>query len=100
MNKEEHNQLLNSLRDLNNSPDVAEIVNTLEQDYTSVLNNIDELKTSIETVTEERDKYANLNNKLWLENQTHKPPDEKEENVENVNNDNNLSYDDLINKLD
>lgn len=81
MTKDEHNKLLNIIK---TKVTDAEILNTLvdlEQDYTTMISSSEELNSTIETITKERDDYAKLNNKLWLQQTvTTELPNESEEN--------------------
>lgn len=68
MTKEEHNKLLDDLRKAESDVDRATLLVQLEQDYTSVLTERDSAVTDCQSAIVERDKYAKLNNELWLSN--------------------------------
>lgn len=68
MTKEEHKQLLNDLKSATTDVDRMGIIVKLEQDYSGVLNERDTAITTQATAIAERDKYAKLNNDLWLSN--------------------------------
>ena len=67
MKIEEYQEQINLLKQEQDETKRAQILMSLEQDYKSQLNTIQETQESLQQVTTERDNYAVLNNKLWLE---------------------------------
>ena len=67
MKIEEYQEQINLLKKEQDETKRAQILMSLEQDYKSQLNTIQETQDNLKKVTSERDNYAVLNNKLWLE---------------------------------
>ena len=67
MKIEEYQEQINLLKKEQDETKRAQILMSLEQDYKSQLNTIQETQENLQQVTTERDNYAVLNNKLWLE---------------------------------
>ena len=67
MKIEEYQEQINLLKKEQDETKRAQILMSLEQDYKSQLNTIQETQDNLKKVTTERDNYAVLNNKLWLE---------------------------------
>ena len=67
MKIEEYQEQINLLKQEQDETKRAQILMSLEQDYKAQLNTIQETQDNLKKVTTERDNYAVLNNKLWLE---------------------------------
>ena len=67
MKIEEYQEQINLLKQEQDETKRAQILMSLEQDYKSQLTTIQETQENLQKVTTERDNYAVLNNKLWLE---------------------------------
>ena len=67
MKIEEYQEQINLLKQEQDETKRAQILMSLEQDYKSQLHTIQETQDNLKKVTTERDNYAVLNNKLWLE---------------------------------
>ena len=67
MKIEEYQEQINLLKQEQDETKRAQILMSLEQDYKSQLTTIQETQENLKKVTTERDNYAVLNNKLWLE---------------------------------
>ena len=67
MKIEEYQEQINLLKQEQDETKRAQILMGLEQDYKAQLNTIKETQENLQQVTTERDNYAVLNNKLWLE---------------------------------
>ena len=67
MKIEEYQEQINLLKQEQDETKRAQILMSLEQDYKAQLNTIQEAQENLQQVTTERDNYAVLNNKLWLE---------------------------------
>ena len=72
MKIEEYQEQINLLKQEQDETKRAQILMSLEQDYKSQLHTIQETQDNLKKVTTERDNYAVLNNKLWLERNTTK----------------------------
>ena len=70
MKIEEYQEQINLLKQEQDETKRAQILMSLEQDYKSQLHTIQETQDNLKKVTTERDNYAVLNNKLWLERNT------------------------------
>jgi hypothetical protein len=81
MLKAEHTKILNDIKLCTSDADRMTLIIQLEQDYTGVLSERDSAKITAETATAESNKYAKLNNELWLENSSQKASG-KETNIE------------------
>jgi hypothetical protein len=68
MTKEEHKQLLTDFQKAETEPEKMKIMMQLDQDYIGILNERDTALSDFTKVKSERDEFATLNNKLWLEN--------------------------------
>ena len=75
MKIEEYQEQINLLKQEQDETKRAQILMSLEQDYKSQLNTIQETQENLQKVTTERDNYAVLNNKLWLERNNAKETD-------------------------
>lgn len=80
MKKEEHKEILTKLKNSDDTTEKIELLMTLEKDYNTLLNEIEENKINLENISKERDNYAKLNNDLWLSNNA--------QNKDNVNKNN------------
>lgn len=72
MTKDEHNKLLNDIKNCTSDADRMNFIVQLGNDYSGILSERDTAKTTAETATAEANKYAKLNNELWLENSSQK----------------------------
>jgi len=72
MTKDEHNKILNDVKNCTSDADRMNLIVQLERDYTGILSERDTFKTSADTAIAESNKYAKLNNELWLENSSQK----------------------------
>ena len=70
MKIEEYQEQINLLNQEQDETKREQIIMSLEQDYKSQLTTIQEAQENLKKVTTERDNYAVLNNKLWLERNT------------------------------
>jgi methionyl-tRNA formyltransferase len=68
MTNEEHKKLLNDLKTAATDVDRMNIIIKLDQDYGGVLAERDKAVADFKTAQETSDKYAKLNNELWLQN--------------------------------
>ena len=83
MKIEEYQEQINLLKQEQDETKRAQILMGLEQDYKAQLNTIQETQENLQQVTTERDNYAVLNNKLWLErNNTSETENTTEQNGE------------------
>ena len=100
MKKEEHKQILTQIQHAKTDVDRMALLMQLETDYGQVITERDNAVTERTTVTTERDKYAKLNNELFLQNsaQTADGQAVDSANVQNKDNDEHesqLTYEDL-----
>lgn len=72
MTKDEHNKLLNDIKNCTSDADRMNFIVQLERDYTGILSERDTATATAESATAESNKYAKLNNELWLENSSQK----------------------------
>lgn len=96
MTKQDYESIVAQIRiDGVTSDDLLSLTNVLAQDYDETLTLIDELQVKLVQAETDRDRYAKLNNDLWLEKKVIE--DVVEEIIENepVK----LSYDDLSDKF-
>lgn len=68
MTNEEYNQKMTKLRELSNTPEMAQIVQELQTDYTKINADLSSAKEEQQKAEEKADKYAKLNNDLFLQN--------------------------------
>jgi len=68
MTKDEHNKILNDMKNSTSDADRMTLIMQLSTDYSGVLSERDTAKTTADTATAEANKFAKLNNELWLEN--------------------------------
>lgn len=94
MLKEEHNKILNDIKTCTSDADRMGLILQLERDYTGVLSERDTAKNTAETAMAESNKYAKLNNELWLENSS-----QKNSGVETVINKPNIDNKEIPKKL-
>jgi K+/H+ antiporter YhaU regulatory subunit KhtT len=66
MTKEEHNKILNDLKNCTSDADRMNLIVQLERDYTGVLTERDTASATALKAQEEANKFAKLNNELWL----------------------------------
>lgn len=72
MTNEEYNQIMTQLRALSNTPEMAQIVQELQTDYTQLNSDLASAKDEQQKAEEKADKYAKLNNELFLQNSAQK----------------------------
>ena len=72
MTKDEHNKVLNDIKNCTSDADRMTLIVQLGNDYSGVLSERDTATTKAESATNEANKYAKLNNELWLENSSQK----------------------------
>lgn len=68
MKKEEHKAILDKIKNAQSDADRMALLVKLENDYISILTERDTAVTEKNSAVNERDKYAKLNNDLWLQN--------------------------------
>lgn len=68
MKKEEHKAILDQIKNATSEADRMKLLVELETDYTSLLTEHETAITEKNNAVTERDKYAKLNNELWLAN--------------------------------
>jgi len=88
MTKDEHNKLLNDIKNCTSDADRMNFIVQLQNDYTGVLGERDSAVTKSEIATNEANKFAKLNNELWLENSAQKSSgkETKTDNTDNTDN--------------
>jgi hypothetical protein len=84
MKKEEHKAILDKIKNAPTDADRMALLVELENDYSSVLTERDTAVTEKNSAVIERDKYAKLNNELWLQNSS-----QEELHQNNINNQSN-----------
>lgn len=67
MTKEQHNELLQTIRTTTDEATKSNALLELEKDYTTMLAESEESKTTITDLTANNKTLAEANNKLWLE---------------------------------
>ena len=67
MTIEEHNALLTKLRSLSDTPEMAGVVQELQQDYAKMTTDLTDFQNNLQKAEEKADKYAKLNNDLFLQ---------------------------------
>lgn len=92
MTKDEHNKILSLIKSKTTDTDIINSLVDLEKDYSSVINDSETLSSKLSEVETERDEYAKLNNKLWLQQTV---TTEVEEPTSEVEEPQKLSYEDL-----
>lgn len=92
MTKDEHNKILSLIKSKTTDTDIINSLVDLEKDYSSVINDSETLTSKLSEVETERDEYAKLNNKLWLQQTV---TTEVEEPTSEVEEPQKLSYEDL-----
>lgn len=71
MKIEDHKKILNQIKAISSdNADLSNLVMELEQDYIKVDNDLNSANIEKETLKTERDKFALLNNQLWLQTNT------------------------------
>lgn len=97
MDKIEHKKILDSLLTAEESERV-ELLARLESDYSEILTNLNESESKAKTLEESNAKYAELNNKLFLQIGVQNDNNSKNDNVNDINENekpNKISYDSL-----
>ena len=87
MTKDEHNKILNDIKICTSDADRMNLIMQLSTDYSGILSERDTAKTTADTATAEANKFAKLNNELWLENSSQRNSG-KETEVETATTDN------------
>ena len=67
MTIEEHNAILTKLRTLSDTPEMAGLVQDLQKDYAIMTNDLTDSQNNLQKAEEKADKYAKLNNDLFLQ---------------------------------
>jgi hypothetical protein len=67
MTKQEHVQLIESIRTAPSDVDRNQLLLKLTEDYTQVLTTVDTITAEKKSLTDENAKYAKLNNDLFLQ---------------------------------
>jgi hypothetical protein len=82
MKKEEHKALLEKLQKATTDAEKMECILELDKDYTGVLQERDTAVKERDTATAEKNKFAELNTKLWLENSAQTEEEKKHLNTD------------------
>lgn len=95
MKFEEHKSIIDNIVSKVDDADIREELITLSNDYKEMIATNETLNNDLKTVTEEKQKYAELNNKLILQQtvKTEKIDDNENNSTEEENK--KMSYDDL-----
>ena len=95
MKFEEHKKIIDNIVTKVDDADIREELITLSNDYKEMIATNETLSNDLKTVTEEKQKYAELNNKLILQQtvKTEKIDDNENNSTEEENK--KMSYDDL-----
>ena len=95
MKFEEHKSIIDNIVNKVDDADIREELITLSNDYKEMIATNETLSNDLKTVTEEKQKYAELNNKLILQQtvKTEKIDDKETNSTEEENK--KMSYDDL-----
>ena len=95
MKFEEHKKIIDNIVNKVDDADIREELITLSNDYKEMIATNETLSNDLKTVTEEKQKYAELNNKLILQQtvKTEKIDDNENNSTEEENK--KMSYDDL-----
>ena len=95
MKFEEHKKIIDNIVSKVDDADIREELITLSNDYKEMIATNETLSNDLKTVTEEKQKYAELNNKLILQQtvKTEKIDDNENNSTEEENK--KMSYDDL-----
>ena len=95
MKFEEHKSIIDNIVSKVDDADIREELITLSNDYKEMIATNETLSNDLKTVTEEKQKYAELNNKLILQQtvKTEKIDDNENNSTEEENK--KMSYDDL-----
>ena len=92
MTKDEHNKILNLIKSKTTDTDIISSLVDLEKDYSTVLTDSETLVSKLSEVETDRDNYAKLNNKLWLQQTVTTEVDEPTTEIEEPTK---LSFEDL-----
>ena len=95
MKFEEHKKIIDNIVNKVDDADIREELITLSNDYKEMIATNETLNNDLKAVTEEKQKYAELNNKLILQQtvKTEKIDDNENNSTEEENK--KMSYDDL-----
>ena len=95
MKFEEHKKIIDNIVTKVDDADIREELMKLSNDYKEMISTNETLSNDLKTVTEEKQKYAELNNKLILQQtvKTEKIDDNENNSTEEENK--KMSYDDL-----
>ena len=101
MNIEEHKNMLDNILELSeNNPKIQNVILDLKQKYVSEQTEYEELKAERDKLKQERDDYAVLNSRLYLErNETIKENQQQEENTQHIENAPRRTFEELNNNL-
>ena len=67
MTLDEHNSLIEKIRNCESIADAQETLLELSKDYAQMISTQEEINKKLEVATKERDTFRDVNNKLWLE---------------------------------
>ena len=100
MNIEEHKKLLNNILELSdNNPKIQNVILDLEQKYVSENTEHEELIHERDKLKKERDDYAVLNSRLYLERNETIKENQQQENTAHEENAPRRTFEDLNNNL-
>ena len=86
MTSEEHKELINKVRTAATDAERGELLLSLQDDYDKIISAYNTANDEKKQAVEERDRYAKLNNELWLQNSA-QTANGKLKNKETLNND-------------
>lgn len=95
MTIEEHNKIINSIRTEQDETKRQEHLLALSDDYKTMISESEKAQETIKEVSTERDRYAKLNNELWLKTQTGDVENIIENNNQSENKPKKRSFEDL-----
>lgn len=97
MTKDEHNKILNDIKTCTSDADKMTLIMQLQNDYSGVLIERDTAVKTAETATAEANKYAKLNNDLWLENSSQRKigTESKDDTIDDTTPPKKMAYEDL-----
>lgn len=95
MTIEEHNKIINSIRTEQDETKRQEHLLALSNDYQAMISESEKAQETIKEVSNERDRYAKLNNELWLKTQSGSVDDVINNETSNENKPKKRSFEDL-----
>lgn len=95
MTIEEHNKIINSIRTEKDETKRQEHLLALSNDYQAMISESEKAQETIKEVSNERDRYAKLNNELWLKTQSGSVEDVINNETSNENKPKKRSFEDL-----